>query len=263
MNLFDTIRQAGGGNAFSALAAQYGLSEEQIGKAVQAFMPAFSAGLKRSTADPLGLMEFMRKLAQGGYPQSYQNPAWAFGAGRPQGEDALAFLFGSPEAARALAAQAGAFTGLAPDKLAAMLPALAGMMFGGLAQQSTASNPVLEAMMRPFRAVTEPRSTAKGPLDRYEEEQAAREGKDPFTGAQSEMMQAGMAAFQAGTSAWQQAVGQAMQTMGGAAAATQRPPASGAGLFGDMFEPGIKLGEAYQREVEATLSRMRPEGRPA
>jgi hypothetical protein len=136
MNLFDTIRQAGGGNAFSALAAQYGLSEEQIGKAVQAFMPAFSAGLKRSTADPLGLMEFMRKLALGGYPQSYQNPAWAFGAGRPQGEDALAFLFGSADAARALAAQAGAFTGLPPEKLAAMMPALAGMMFGGLAQES-------------------------------------------------------------------------------------------------------------------------------
>jgi hypothetical protein len=263
MNLFDTIRQAGGGNAFSALAAQYGLSEEQIGKAVGALMPAFSAGLKRSTADPVGVMALMRKLALGGYPQFYQDPAWALGAGRPQGDDALAFLFGSPDAVRALAAQASAFTGVPLDKLAAMLPALAGIVFGGLAQQSTASNPILEAMMEQFRAFTEPQSAAKGPLDRYEEEQAAREGSGAFTGTQAGMMQAGMAAFQAGTSAWQQAVGQAMKTMGGAAAAAPQGSASGSSLFGEMFEPGMKLGEAYQREIEAILNRTRPESRPA
>src|SRR5688500_3679500 len=113
MNLFEIMRGAGGGDAFAQLARQYGLSEEQITKAVQAFMPAFSAGLKRGTADPFGFAEFMRKLATPDFMRAYQQPDWAFGGGRGRGEDALAFMFGSPELARAVASQAAAFTGLA------------------------------------------------------------------------------------------------------------------------------------------------------
>ena len=49
MNLFDMMRSAGGGDAASALASQFGLTPEQVTKAVEAFAPAFSAGLKRAT----------------------------------------------------------------------------------------------------------------------------------------------------------------------------------------------------------------------
>ena len=257
MNLFDTMRQAGGGNAFASLGSQFGFSEEQIARAVQAFMPAFSTALKRATADPAGFMEFLQKLALGGYPQAYQNPVWAFGAGRPQAQDAFAFLFGSPEAARALAAQAGAFTGLAPDKLAEMLPALTSIVMGGLAQQMAALNPMWTAMQESLRAAARPATAAKGPLDRYEEEQAAREAAAGFGAAPAEMMKAGMAAFEAGAAAWQQAVSRALSPAadetGGAA------PKFGPELFGEMFEPGLRLSEAYQREMEALLQRLRPD----
>ena len=261
MNLFDIMRQAGGGNAFSALGAQYGLTEEQVAKAMQAFMPAFSAGLKQSTADPLGLADFMRRLATGGYGQAFGNPQWAFGAGRPQGEEALSFLFGSPDAARAIAAQAGAFTGLAPEKLAELLPAVAAMMFGGLAKQANAANPLLEAMLKQFHAALPGNAkAAKGPLDRYEEEQAEREKGGPAR-AQEDMMKAGLAAFQAGTAAWQQTMGEMMKTAGGGAVTGtgERPEAktSGRDLFGELFEPGRRFGEAYQREMEAMLGRLR------
>ena len=270
MNLFDIMRGAGGGDAFSQLGRQYGLSEDQISKAVQAFMPAFSAGLKRSTADPFGLAEFMRKLATPDFARAYQQPDWAFGAGRGVGEDALSFMFGSPEMARAVAGQASAFTGLAQEKMNKLLPAVAAMMFGGLAKQATAANPFLDAMLKQFRpGPAEAPSAAKGPLDRLEEEQAARErqssGAADLARAQSEMMQAGLTAFQAGTAAWQQAMGEMMKNAGaaGGTADGKKPGTAPTGrdLFGDLFEPGLRLGEAYQREMEALVARLRPEAK--
>ena len=141
MNLFDIMRAAGGGNAFAALAPKYGLSEDQMAKAVEAFMPAFSSGLKRSTSDPLGLMQFMQKLSGADYLRAFQNPLWAGSEGRGRGDEALNFLFGSRDVAQGVAKQASALTGIATEKLAEMLPTLASMTFGGLAQQAATANP--------------------------------------------------------------------------------------------------------------------------
>jgi hypothetical protein len=201
--------------------------------------------------------------------RAYQQPDWAFGGGRGRGEDALAFMFGSPELARAVASQAAAFTGLAQEKMNELMPALAAMTFGGLAKQATAANPFLDAMLKQFRAggIETPRAE-KGPLDRYEEEQAARGGASgtaDLARAQGEMMQAGMAAFQTGTAMWQQAMAEMMKSAGAAAGTADGkeagPTASGRDLFGDMFEPGLRLGEAYQREMEAIFARLRPEAK--
>ena len=264
MNLFELMRAAGGGNAFSALAAQYGLSEDQVARAMQAFLPALSAGVQRSTDDPLGFLEFMRRLASGNYLKAYQNPGWAAATGRRQGEDALAFLFGSPEAARMLAGPAAAFTGLTQEKLAELLPPMAAMMFGGLAQQSAASNPFVEAMLKAFGADEPERRAAKGPLDRYEEQQAERQraAAGDLGRAQGETMRSGLAAFQAGTEAWEKAVAEMTSTMRGVAPAGNADKAvapTGRDVFGEMLEPGLRLGEAYQREMEAMLERLKPE----
>jgi hypothetical protein len=262
MNLFDIMRNAGGGNAFAALAPHYGLSEEQMRKAVEAFLPAFSAGLKRSTADPFGLMEFMRRLAIADYFRAYQDPAWAGGEGRKQGDDALAFLFGSPEVADALARQASAFTGIAQEKLSELLPTLAAMIFGGLASQATAMNPMLDGMLKKFRAEPE-KPAAKGPLDRYEEKAERREREAAAAAeaarAQADVMQAGLAAFQAGTAAVQETVAAMMKSAGGGAVTggTQAPEtkASGENVFGELFEPGLRLSDADRREMEKAVER--------
>ena len=265
MNLFELMRAGGGGNAFSALAAQYGLSEDQVARAMQAFLPALSAGVKRSTDDPLGFLEFMRRLASGDYLKAYQNPGWAAATGRRQGDDALAFLFGSPDAARRLAGPAAAFTGLAQENLAELLPAMAAMMFGGLAQQSAATHPFVDAMLKQFGADEPERRAAKGPLDRYEEEQAEREraAAADLGRAQGEMMRSGLAAFQAGTQAWQKAVGEMAKTMGGGTATGDADKGgaapTGRAIFGEMLDPGLRLGETYQREMEAVLERLKPE----
>ena len=264
MNLYDIMRTAAGGNAFAALASQYRLSEDQVTTAAQAFLPAFSAGLKRSTDDPLGFLELMRRLAGGEYVRAYQNPGWAAGTGRRHGEDALAFLFGSPDAARTLAGQASSFTGLAPDKMAELLPPMAAIVFGGLAQQAASVNPFVDTLLKQLGGVEPERRAAKGPLDRYEEEQAERERPTAaeLGRAQTEMMRTGLAAFQAGTEAWQRAVSEMAKMMGGGGAtgeADKGAGPTGRDVFGEMLEPGFRLGEAYQREMEAMLARLRSE----
>jgi hypothetical protein len=257
VNLFDMMRQAGAGDGFSALAGRFGMSEEQVTKAVEAFLPAFSAGLKRSTADPLGVAEFMRKLGSGDYSRAYTNPAFAPAAGRSGGQDALNFLFGSPDAAQAVARQAATFTGLAQEKMQELLPALAAMMFGGFGHQANAANPVFAARMEQFSAAgaNEARA-AKGPLDRLEEEQASQE-RDQMARAQQDMMQAGLAAFHSGAAAWQKAVGDMAGVVG--SSGTQSGAGEGKNPFAEMFEPGRRLSETYQREMEATLRRFRPD----
>ncbi len=257
MNLFEIMRGAGGGEFFPSMARQYGMSEDDFGKAVAAFLPAFSAGLKEKTSDPLGLMQFMRRLASAEYLRAYSNPEWAATTGRASGEDALSFLFGGPEAWRALVGQAGTFPGVPQDKLDEIFPSLAAVIFGGLAKQATAANPMLAAMLKQFQGRAPGTAAPKGPLDRYEAEQD-RSAENDFLETQNEMMRAGLTAFQAGTAAWQKAMGEAMNAAD--PGRTERPQAgaSGRDVFGEMFEPGIRLSEAYRREMDAVLERLRP-----
>lgn len=260
MNLFDMMRAAGGGNAFADLARQCGLTQEQVTKAVEALMPGFSAGLKRNAYDPFGLMQLLQSMALHDYARAYRNPVWALSNGRREGEDALSLLFGSREVAQKTAELAAAYTGLAQDTLRQLQAPLAAMTLGGLAEQSKAQNPTLDAMLNSMRAAAEEeKPKGKGPLDRYEEEQERREraAAADMARAVDQSMQAGLAALQAGGAAWQKAM---------AAMLEQRPDASGKGgeggeapardLFGDMLEPGIRLSEAYQRQVAEMIDRM-------
>lgn len=264
MNLYDMMRAAGGGDAFATLAPHFGLGREQFAKAVEAFLPAFSAGLKRTTADPLGMMELMRRLTATNYFRAYQDPAWLSIEGRREGEEALRFLFGSSEAAEALARQASAFSGIPAAKMGEILPMLASLVFGGLASQTAAIHPAMMGMLDHFKAPPEPqKDRGKGPLDRYEEEQERREevARDAVR-ATADAMHVGAAAFQAGVAAWQDAVGSMMRTVGGGAISgageTPEDRPAGETAFGELFEPGRRVNEAYQREIEALLSRFSP-----
>jgi hypothetical protein len=264
MNLFEILEDAGGGSAWAKMAPHFGMTEEQVRQAAEAFLPAFSAGLKRSTADPLGLMELMRKLSVADYFRAYQNPASAWGQSAGKGNDALAFLFGSAEVARQIAQQASAFTGIDKGKLTELMPALAAVTLGGLAQQAAALNPMFAEFMKQQAPTDRKKPGAKGPLDRYEDEQDERErlAAEKLTAAQAEMMQAGLAAFQTGAAAWQEAVGAMMKNAGGGAVTgAEKSPAqeaSGEKLFGELLEPGVRLSEAYRREMEALLSGLQP-----
>jgi hypothetical protein len=261
MNLYEIMRSAAGGEAFAALARQFGLSETEIAKAVEAFVPALSAALKQTTADPLGLMEFMRRMALGNFSQAYGNPMWGAGAGRAESEKALSLLFGSPEVARAVAKQAAAFSGVAQETMQKLMPAFTAMAFGGLAERAMAANPFLDAMLKEVRASAR-KPAAKGPLDRLEEEQARREAEDDLARTQRDMMRAGFSALQAGTAAWQKAMQETTKGIigGGAMAGDATQPETepdGAKVFGEMFESGVRANEAYQRQMEELFGRLR------
>ncbi len=136
-NLFDIVMNAGNGQAVQAMMRQFGLNQAQMTSALEALLPAFSQGLKRNTADPYGLGAVMQAMMAGGYGQFFTNPAAAFTpAGMSAGNAVLGQLFKSKDLSRAVASQAAAATGIGQEVLKQMLPALATMLMGGLAQQT-------------------------------------------------------------------------------------------------------------------------------
>jgi hypothetical protein len=135
--LIDMMMKAGGGEAMQTMARQFGLSQQQAMSAVEALMPAFSVGLKRNAADPMGMGAFMQALGTGNHANYFDNVSKAFDpAGIQDGNGILGHLFGSKEVSRAVAQQAAAATGIGSEILKQMLPALASMIMGGLAKQT-------------------------------------------------------------------------------------------------------------------------------
>lgn len=251
MTLFDIMRQAAGGEAFKAYAKLFGVSEEQAAKAVEAFMPAFSLGLKQNAGDPLGFAEMMQRFAAGDYRTFFAEPEKA-----PKvGADILNFMLGSQEIVRKVAEQASLATGIATETLKAMMPAVAATMMGGLQQMAATENPFFAAMQKAAEAATGTRGTSasasgsssskasspkKGPLDRHEEDAAARETAAPQFDAQRAMFDAGMEMMRSSANAWTDAAAK----MG----------SGDANPFAELLEPGMKLGETYQRNIEAILA---------
>jgi hypothetical protein len=136
--LIDMMMKAQGGQGIDTLARQFGLSQEQAMKAVEALMPAFSQGLKRNAADPMGLGALLQAFAGGAYKPFFDNAGAAFGpAGLSAGDELVGRLFGSGEVARAVAAHAARATGLAQETLREMMAPLALMTMGGLSKETT------------------------------------------------------------------------------------------------------------------------------
>lgn len=255
MNLFDMMRQAQGGEAFASLARQYGLTEEQVRQAVEAFTPAFSTALQRNTADPMGFFHFMQALASGQHAQFYRSAEEAAApAGQREGEAILDQLFGSRELSRAVADQVSAATGLAEAVIKQMMPALSAMMMGGLEQQVRAGrNPMLEEMMRRMAAMSGA-GPAAGTETAQDFDPKRREQASPFPGGVAgnpfERMFEGLYGSALGTG----------EPAGRAHAPEREPepgtPRAGSDVFGELFEPGRKISEAYQRQIEALFDQF-------
>jgi hypothetical protein len=136
--LFDMMMQAQNGAAMEAIARQFNLAQEQATKAMAALMPAFSAGLKRSTSNPYDFVGLMQAVSSGNYGRYFEDMSRAFTPeGISDGNNILAQLFGSKEVSRAVAAQAAQMTGIGQDIYKRMLPVLADTLMGGLFKQTT------------------------------------------------------------------------------------------------------------------------------
>jgi hypothetical protein len=133
-NLYEVLTDAQHGEAMASLGDEFGLTPQQTQAAVVSLLPAISMGLKRSTATPEGLGNLLALMAQ--QPDLYalyDDPRVAFSPeGRAAGNAVLSTMFGSPEASRAIAAQAQNLSGVTSAILKKLLPVIVGMIISGL-----------------------------------------------------------------------------------------------------------------------------------
>lgn len=129
----DIFQQAQGGAALQNLAEQFGLSTTQVQKAIEAVTPALSAGLQERAQDPSGLADLFGAMFNDRHQQAFEDASAANTAeAAADGEDALARLFGGPQAQQALAAHAAQATGLSSTVMQSMLPVIVSMLMGGM-----------------------------------------------------------------------------------------------------------------------------------
>ena len=100
-SLYETLSDAQQGEAIAALGREFGLTPEQTQAAVESLLPAISLGLKQSTATPEGLGELFAVMGrQTDLHGMYDDPRAALSReGRAAGNEVLAKMFGSPDAA--------------------------------------------------------------------------------------------------------------------------------------------------------------------
>jgi hypothetical protein len=137
--LIEMMMNAGGGQAMQNMAKQFGISPTQVQSAMEALMPAFSVGMQRNVADPMGLGKLMQGMFAGNHANYFDDVTKAFTqTGQADGNNVLGQLFGSKDVSRAVADQAAAATGIGANILKQMLPAMASMVMGGMAKQTQA-----------------------------------------------------------------------------------------------------------------------------
>ncbi|MDR9812634.1 DUF937 domain-containing protein [Rhizobium hidalgonense] len=276
--LFDMMMQAQNGAAMEAIARQFNLAQEQATKAMAALMPAFSAGLKRSTSNPYDFVGLMQAVSSGNYARYFEDMSRAFTPeGISDGNNILAQLFGSKEVSRAVAAQAAQMTGIGQDIYKRMLPVLADTLMGGLFKQTTGQ---MASPVNPFvnTAMAETiqqwlQSTGFAPKPKAAQPSIF---DNPFTQAMQQMFSVPKAeptpqpnpfldnpfakAFQemmAGLGQ-QPAAQPATKTPEAPKEETKAAADSYGEILNAMFDSGLEVQKTYQRNLEAIFETYRP-----
>lgn len=258
--LFDMMMKAQDGRAVEAMAKQFGLAQDQMQQAMAALMPAFSTGLKRSVTNPYDLSSLMAAAASGNYAQYFEDLTKAFSPqGIADGNNVLALIFGSKDVSRAVAAQAEQMSGIGQEIFKQMMPVLANTMMGGFFKQ----------MASQFQAAGEAFALGK-PADVFGQWMEAAGLKEkpraanPFLdnplaqGFQTFLRQA---STQAGTEnpffamftsvARPEAPAEQPEKNDDDKAGTESATDGFSGLVGQMFDSGIEVQKAYQKNVES------------
>jgi hypothetical protein len=141
MNILDSILNAQDGASVQQLGTQFGLNNNQTTSALQALVPALTAGITENVKRD-GLTGLVSALAGGQHSRYLDDPSTLMHADTIEdGNGILSHVFGSKDISRQVASQAAAQTGLGEDVLKKMLPLAAAMVMGGLARHSSAVAP--------------------------------------------------------------------------------------------------------------------------
>lgn len=168
INLFELMQQAQGGAAMSNLARQFNINMEQTQAIMAAMLPAFMQAMQRRASSPDAFADLFNFTRNNDYQRFFEDAQAAFtGTARDRGNDILGHIFGSKDVSRAFAAQAEAMTGIGQELIKQMLPTIAAMMMGGLAQQQRKMPDWGDIMGDFMRRMTEPQpSDMKEQLDK-------------------------------------------------------------------------------------------------
>ncbi|MBI5314156.1 MAG: DUF937 domain-containing protein [Methylocystis sp.] len=134
MSYLDEILQsAQGGQLVSNLAQRFGLSDEQMDRAIKALSPALEVALSNAAEQPLLFERVLGDMASPLRAAAFDDPGAAQDADSlAQSRQLLDDLFGSPAAAGQVVQVAARESGLRPDILSQLLPVLVSVLIGGL-----------------------------------------------------------------------------------------------------------------------------------
>jgi len=127
------LSSAQGGQLIANLAERFGLSQEQMQKAVDALAPALTLGLENAVEKPESLGKVVECLCASHECCAHDHADAAHASDAvDRGQTAVLSLFGSEDNTSQILRAAAQQTGVSPDILAQLLPILASVLFGGL-----------------------------------------------------------------------------------------------------------------------------------
>ncbi|CAD7056268.1 hypothetical protein RHAB21_00907 [Pseudorhizobium halotolerans] len=270
--LFDMMLKAQNGTAMEAMARQFNLAQEQVAQAMAALTPAFSSGFKRTATNPYDFGALMNTMMSGSYAKYFEDLNKAFTPqGMADGNVVLDKLFGSPEVARAVSAQAAQLTGLGQDMLRNMMPVMADMMMGGMFKQATgqmqqgsdffASTPMGQMTKQWLETVgLQPRQSPQAaPADIFDNPfmQSVRSawGLDKPAASKPQAAAANPFADNPFMQAFQDMMTGRPTTSSGGQPTEDAGAKAGSNPYADalasMFDSGLEVQKAYQKSVES------------
>ena len=268
--LDEMLLKAQNGAAVDMVSRQFDLSRDQTVAAMEALLPAFSQGLKRTAATPQGIEPFLQALAGGNHSKYMQDMASAFSPGGvADGNGILGHLFGSKDVSRAVADHAARATGIGQDILQQMLPTLASMVMGGLFDQSTGRmnaasggafgasgniiGEVIEQMMRQGQGSSRRQSeTGRYQRDTARDEEPPSQTPNPFENPFGKILQDMFGGAVAGGQHGQRQSGRGGRQMSGGDNPLGR-------IFEDMLSGGMVPGSPNTGQTRRTERQREPE----
>ena len=138
MQITDILAQSGG---LQAMARELGISEADAARGASALAPAILGGFKKQAqAQPAGLEGLGGLLGQLGGGSLFEDVLSPNPTNVSRGDDVLGRIFGSRDVSRTVAQNASAQSGLDPGLLKKMLPMLAMLITGYMANERGTSS---------------------------------------------------------------------------------------------------------------------------
>ena len=140
MQMHDALRHGHGGAAVAELAAMFGITPGEVETALRAVASEFAWHLEKNTLSRTGLADLVEALGSGHHAR-YLDGGDVFRdeAAKADGDAILGHILGSKDRSRMLAARAARRAGLDYAVTRSMLPGLAAITMGRMAEQAKTS----------------------------------------------------------------------------------------------------------------------------